>query len=78
MHAVRVVNMDRNQNLCLYVKSLIEERQRVLRELEGQHRQGLLPPGDYMTCRMALLRALEELQKLLQRIEEAELSSLGV
>ena len=70
--------MDRDQNLYLYVKSLMEERQQTLQELEGQHRQGLLPPGDYMSCRMALLRALEELQMLLRSIEEAELSFLGV
>ena len=78
MHALRDVNMDRNQNLYLYVKSLIEERQQTLQELEGQHRQGLLPPDDYMTCRMALLRAIEELQKLLRSIEETKLSSVGM
>jgi len=78
MHALPDVNMDGNQSLYLYVKSLMEERQQTLQELEGQHRQGLLPTGDYMTCRMALLRALEELQKLLRSIEEAELSSIGV
>lgn len=78
MHALLDVSMDRNQSLYPYVKSLMEERQQTLQELEALHRQGLLAPGDFMTCRRALLRALEELQQLLRSIEEAELSSLGV
>ena len=68
--------MDRNQDLYVYVKSLMEERQQTLQELETQHRHGLLAPGNYSTCKKALLTALEELQRLLRSIEEAEFSSL--
>lgn len=55
------------QDVLSYTRSLIGERIRELGELD--RRGKALPPGDYLSCRRALLRAIEELQGVLPIIE---------
>jgi hypothetical protein len=60
----RVIGM---RDVLGYTQSLIRERVRELGELD--RRRTALPPGDYLSCRRALLRAIEELRRLLPIIE---------
>ena len=55
------------QDVLSYTRSLIGERIRELAELD--RRREALPPSDYLSCRQALLRAIEELQAALPIIE---------
>jgi len=61
------------ENTYEYAKSLLEERQHLLRLIELQHQQKLLSAKDYVSCRKSVSRAIDELENVLQSMEKTYL-----
>ena len=61
------------ENSYGYAKSLLEQRQQLLRLIELRHQQKLLPANDYISCRKSLSKAIDELENVLQSMEKTYL-----
>jgi hypothetical protein len=72
--SVRALQLTMDSYLTLYahVKLLVQERRQTLERIDLQHQQGAMSPGDYTNCRRALAKAIDELERLLQSMEETE------
>ena len=59
-----------------YAKFLLSERQQALQDLDLKYGGMWPPPRDYLSCRLSLLRAINQLETLLRTKPEA-LSAIG-
>jgi len=65
--------MDSDQSSYAYIEALVKERRRTLQVIEDETRHGIVPERDYVSCRRALLKGVEQLEALLRDLEQRKI-----